>query len=305
LITALVSSSFRERLGQRLDIVLGRRDFQIDWIIQDGMGVQEIREYARNSKHLILENNHDNELYLYVKYRNCLFADLSPFQGYDYLFDRRGWAEHSNIRMNTYWRQPLTKLGKRRLIEFTKERGIPYERGPKEDGFAAYIPPKSWQEAEKSVQLLKSAENLTLDRIIVDSSYPEQTLEIARSCASEMGLDFVCSRSNGFRLNKARLIISDNIESTIWGLLARIPVYSFGPSVFAGTNACKEYLGSMSFLQNTYEEADWSYADSVIYRLMTELVHINSAPEDLAVHVELAGFIADAVAERDAHEEGV
>ena len=305
MITALVSSSFRERIGQRLDIALGSLGLQIDWIMQDGMSVQEIRDKAFDSKNIILENNYDDELYNYVRYRNCLYADHSPFRGYDLIFDRQGWAARSSIRMNTFWRQPLTKLGKRKLIKFSEEQGIPYERGPKDGGFTAYVPPKSWQQAEKSFGLIRSAENLTLDRILTDSSYPKQTLEMVAGFAAEMGSDYAHSRTNGLRLNKARLIISDNIESTIWGLLARVPVYSIAPSIISSTHASKEYLGSMSFFQNTYEETDWSYIDSVIHRLMTELVHINTAPEDLATNVELSGFAADALAERDSNEEGV
>lgn len=259
------------------------------WHEQDKLSQSEIRQLVYNGKNVIVENNHDYHLGNYCKYKNCIFVDGSPFRTYGYIFDNDGWNEKSRICKNTEWRQPITKLGMRRLIELRKECGI---KKPifSDSGSDVYIASKSAIETERSVSIFKK-NNITFDKVLVDSSFPSEATEIAKYFAERNGYEFICFRRGLLLPRSVRRVVSDNIEATVLSILNGVIPFCFAPSVISRSHACREYMGDINFYVENITLST-SYANSVIYRLFTEIVPADSSPQDLNLNPSFCEFLS-------------
>lgn len=290
MIQIITSNIFKLRMSISLEKSLLDNGFNYEWHNSDILSKYEIRELVYKGKNIILENNCDTELYRYALYKNCICTEISPFKPYGYFFDNDGWKNRSRICKNTKWRNKLNKIGMRKLISYRENQGI-NRCGPVENGIDVYIPSKNLEDAYFSLNLFKK-HRIRFDKVITDLSFPEETRKIAEEFSCEIGSEYICSKDN-IQLNNCKKVVSDHLETTVLAIMQGIIPYSFAKSIISGSHATYEYMGDMNFYNNSVS-ISMDHADSVIYRLLTEIVPADSSCEYLKKNPVILEFLSSA-----------
>lgn len=296
MIILATSYSYRSRAAGAIESLLADKGFDYEWVHFEKYTKSDIHERIASADSIMLQNNYDGEIHRHVRYKNCLFIDSSPFRSYTLLYDMEGWGKHSRICKQTDWRKPLTKMGRRSLDNLMKDHGI-VRNGTVEDGNEVYVPARCLLDTQQSIDLFRK-HDIRFDQVLTDSSFPLQTRKAVESFAADIGAEYIHSKSNGIRLRNCKKIASDHIETTILAILQGIIPFSFAPSIISGSHACHEYMGDISF----YREAvpiSQDHADSVVYRLLTELVPANATTEDLATNPTVYEFLSVAAEKKE------
>tara|TARA_B100001778_G_C18604582_1_gene639134 strand:+ start:3948 stop:4853 length:906 start_codon:yes stop_codon:yes gene_type:complete len=296
MIVLATSSNYRFRAAGAIEFLLADHGFEYEWIHYDDCPLSHIHERIASADSVILQNNNDGEIHKHVRYKNCLFVDSSPFRSYTFLYDMEGWGKHSRICKQTNWRKPLTKMGRRGLDSFMKDHGVA-RSGPAEDGHEVYVPARCLIDTQRSIDLFEK-HDIRFDQVLTDSSFPIETRKVAENFASNIGAEYIHSKSNGIRLRNCKKIASDHIETTILAILQGIIPFSFAPSIISGSHACHEYMGDIGFYRESVPISQ-DHADSVVYRLLTELVPANATPEDLVTNPTVYEFLSVAAEKKE------
>lgn len=297
MIKIVTSNTFKLRMSHSLETVLKDNSLEYKWYNYDILSKDEVRNLVCDSKNIILENNYDTDLYRYCKYKNCLYVEPSPFMSYGYLFDNEGWQHRSRICKNTEWRNPITKVGMRNLISHRENYGI-YRSGPIQNGIDVYIPSKSWNDTLVSLDIFRK-NGIRFDKIITDMSFPEETRKLTEQFSYDTGSCYICSKNNGIRLKNCKKVVSDYLESTILSIMQGIIPYSFAKNIISGSHATYEYMGDMDFYKNSVS-ISIDHADSVVYRLLTEIVPADFSSEHLKINPTVFEFLSLAKDQKDA-----